>query len=96
MKITKEHVESLIADGKFMRVPESNTTLCALYTQCGFVVTGESACIDAADFDVEVGQRLAYEMAFQKLWDFEAYYVKRKSGGDLIKTATEKSSIITP
>ncbi|MEL6853509.1 MAG: Gp49 family protein [Cyanobacteria bacterium J06607_13] len=40
---------------------------------CGFTVTGSGACVDPANFDIEIGRKAAREMAAHKLWEFEGY-----------------------
>lgn len=43
-------------------------TFCVLVLRNGFTVTGESSCVSPADFDAELGRRLAREHAVSKLW----------------------------
>lgn len=31
---------------------------------------GESACVNPANYDQEIGERIAYDNAFSKLWAF--------------------------
>ena len=94
MKLTKEDIEACIVDGKFMLVPDSTTTICALYTQNGGVVIGESACIDPAEFDVDTGQRVAYEKAFEKLWELEGYHALHLIKQSKIEPKSNDSGII--
>jgi len=76
MKLTKEHLESLIAGVGYHRLDGTTVTICALTLRSGFVVTGESACLDPASFDAEIGEQIAYANAFEKLWQLEGYHVK--------------------
>lgn len=50
--------------------PVSNVTLCVLVLRNGFVIVGKSACVDAANFNEDTGQRLAYEDALKQVWPF--------------------------
>jgi hypothetical protein len=43
-------------------------TFCVLVLRNGFTITGESACASAANFDAEIGRRLAREAAVRKVW----------------------------
>jgi hypothetical protein len=43
-------------------------TICVLTLQNGFTVTGESACASPANFDPEIGRRIARENAKTKVW----------------------------
>ena len=44
----------------------------------GFVVTGESACVDPKNFDAEIGQEIAREDAISKIWPLMGYELKSK------------------
>ena len=83
MKITKEHLESLITDKAFIRHGD-RMTICVLTLKSGFQVVGKSACIDAANFDAAIGEQVAYDNAFEKLWELEGYRVKYDNGDDYI------------
>lgn len=72
-KIAKEELEALIKTEFYIVVPESTMTLCVLELANGFRVTGESACLNPADFDAELGRKYAYEDAFNQLWKLEGY-----------------------
>lgn len=43
-------------------------TFCVLVLKNGFTVTGESACASPANFDEEIGRKLARQHAVDKLW----------------------------
>ncbi|WP_223251318.1 Gp49 family protein [Pasteurella multocida] len=76
-RVTKEHLESIIVDKKFHRLTET-LTVCVLTLRNGFTVTGESACVDPASYNQEIGENIAYENAFEKLWQLEGYMLKTK------------------
>ena len=56
MKLTKEHLESLIAKKEFIRHGET-LTICVLTLHSGFQLLGQSACIDPANFDATIGEK---------------------------------------
>lgn len=43
-------------------------TFCVLVLRNGFTVTGESACVNPADFDLEIGRKVARQNAVAKIW----------------------------
>lgn len=43
-------------------------TICVLVLRNGFTVTGESACASPANFDAEIGHRIARASAIEKIW----------------------------
>lgn len=53
-------------------------TLCVLVLKNGFTVTGESACVSPENFDPEIGRKIAYENARNKIWALEGYSLKKK------------------
>ena len=66
-KLTKEFLESEIGNVEYVRIGEK-TTHCTITTKSGFTFTGESACVDPNNFDRELGEKFAYEQAFEKMW----------------------------
>ena len=52
-------------------------TVCALTLRNGFMVTGESACASPENFDAAIGQKIAFDMARDKIWAFEGYVLKQ-------------------
>ena len=66
-KLTKEFLESEIDKVEYNRFGETNTH-CTITTKSGFSFTGESACVDPNNFDQKIGEKFAYENAFNKMW----------------------------
>ena len=53
-------------------------TFCILTLENGFTVTGESACASPENFDAEIGKKIAYKNAREKIWQLEGYLLKEK------------------
>ena len=53
-------------------------TFCVLILKNGFTVTGESACASPENFNAEIGRKIAYENARNKIWQLEGYLLKEK------------------
>lgn len=53
-------------------------TLCVLVLRNGFTVTGESACASPANFDFELGKKIARQKAVEKIWPLEGYLLKQR------------------
>ena len=58
--------------------PLSLLTFCVLVLENGFAVTGESACASPENFNEEIGRKIAYENAHNKIWQLEGYLLKEK------------------
>jgi hypothetical protein len=53
-------------------------TFCVITLKNGFTVTGESACASPENFNEEVGRKIAYENARNKIWPLEGYLLKEQ------------------
>ena len=82
MKLTAEDIERLIANEQYIQPEGTTLTICVITTVSGFAFTAESACIDPATFDAQIGKDIARQEAINKLWQFEGYRVKAAIGGD--------------
>ena len=51
-------------------------TFCVLVLRNGFTVTGESACASPANFDADIGKKIARANAVQKIWPLMGYALK--------------------
>ena len=53
-------------------------TFCVLTLENGFTVTGESACASPENFDAEIGCKIAFQNAREKIWQLEGYLLKER------------------
>tara|TARA_R100001039_G_C1845090_1_gene105441 strand:+ start:524 stop:1153 length:630 start_codon:yes stop_codon:yes gene_type:complete len=74
--ITVDHINSVIVDEQYHVFAGTTLTVCVLTLRNGFTVTGESACVDPANFDAEKGRHYAREQAFGKIWMLEGYLLR--------------------
>ncbi len=82
--INTEFLQQQIADTAYHQLDGTTITITVIKLHSGFTVTGESACVDPNNFDVEIGKKIAYENAFDKLWQLFGFELKQKIGGDWI------------
>ena len=75
--LTVEDLDKLVSDVGFYKVEGTTTTICTIKTISDFVIVGTSATISEENFDEEIGKKIAYDNAFEKLWELEGYYIKR-------------------
>lgn len=57
-------------------------TICAVTLVNGFVVVGQAAPADAANYDVELGRKFAFEDALRKVWPLEGYLLRERLHAD--------------
>ena len=72
-RLTPSDIDMSIVREHYHRVPETTTTLCSLVLENGYVVNGESACVSLENFDEELGKKIAYSNARDKIWALKGY-----------------------
>lgn len=77
-RVTPDHIESVIVAGSYHVFPGTTVTVCCLTLSNGFTVIGESACADPANFNEELGRKIAYDNARNKIWQLEGYLLRQK------------------
>lgn len=77
-KLTLNYIKSLIVNVEYQRFGDT-LTVCVLTLRNGFTVTGESACINKADFNADIGQQVAYNNAVDKIWQLEGYLAVQRN-----------------
>ena len=77
-RLTPSSIDSAIASKAFHVFGETCLTVCCLTLKNGFTVTGESACASPENYNSEIGQKIAFENARDKVWMLEGYLLKQK------------------
>ncbi len=82
-KVEVAHIQAMVRslEFKFERIGDTTTTVCYAFLPNGFTVgKGDSACVDPANFDYELGCKYAKERAVadatNNLWMLEGYVLK--------------------
>lgn len=70
-RVTPARIEEVIKGEE--SVVRGTLTICILTLRNGFTVTGESACVDPANFNAELGYKIARQHATDKIWPLEGY-----------------------
>ena len=66
-RVTTEYMKSCIRDVGFVRIGEK-VTVCCIELDNGYCVLGQSACVSPENYNQEIGEKIAYDNAFDKLW----------------------------
>lgn len=77
-RLTPDSINAVIKSAAYFVFPGTTLTVCALTLENGFIVTGESAAASQANFDPEIGQKIAHENARQKVWALEGYLLRER------------------
>lgn len=75
-KLTPADIEALVDHEQFFL--SGTLTVCVLDLTNGAKVTGESNCIDPANFDIQIGRDIARKEAIEKIWMLEGYACKTR------------------
>lgn len=83
-KITAEHIENLIDTADKQETTFWNKEVMISYRlkKNGFTILGRGACVDPANFDIEIGRKVARHEAIKKLWELEGYLLQDKLFGE--------------
>jgi hypothetical protein len=76
-RLTPELISSSIKYVQYHVFSGSCLTICCLTLINGFTVSGESACASPENFDVEIGRKISFENARNKIWMLEGYLLKQ-------------------
>jgi len=77
-RLTPDHINSQIIASQFCVFDNTTVTVCCLILKNGFTVTGESACASPENFDEDIGRRLAFDNAREKIWQLEGYLLRNE------------------
>lgn len=66
-RVTEDTINSRITNTTFNRVTPT-VTIAIIQLDNGFQVTGESACVNEANYNQQIGETIAHRNAFGKLW----------------------------
>ena len=86
-RLTPAKIDAVIADEAYHVFEGSCLIVCCLPLRNGFTVTGESACASPANFNAELGQKIAREKARDKIWALEGYLLKQMLHEAQVKAA---------
>jgi hypothetical protein len=77
-RITPATLDEKIVDEQFHVFPGTTTTVCCLTLANGYTVVGQSAAVSAANFDAEIGRKVARADARDKMWPLEGYLLRER------------------
>lgn len=79
MKVTLEYIESFMNQAETEEHVFFGKSLVVAYKfENGFVLTGVGACVDPAEFDLEIGRAVARKQVVDQLWKMEGYLLNHR------------------
>jgi len=76
-KVTPEHIDNLIKSVDY-HVINNLLTICCITIENGFQIFGESPSATPSNFDKKLGEEISFEVARNKIFEFEGYHLKKK------------------
>lgn len=86
-RLSPEKIDAVIVAGDYHVFPGTTTTVCLLTLKNGFSVVGESACASPENFNAELGRKIAYDNARNKIWQLEGYLLRQRLRDSIGATA---------
>lgn len=77
-RLTPDMIDATIISADYHVFPGTTTTVCQLTLENGYTVIGESACASPANFDEEIGCKIAFNNAREKIWALEGYLLREE------------------
>jgi hypothetical protein len=75
-RVTEASIKGKIGSVDYVR--HDKLTLAIVTMKNGFKVVGKAAPASRENFDAQVGERYAYDDAFEKLWQLEGYLLREQ------------------
>lgn len=73
--VDMDYILSRVKDVAFTILEGTTVTICSVTLDNGFSVRGESACVDPARFNKEMGEKIAKDNAINELWQLLGFMV---------------------
>ncbi len=80
-RLTPSMIDAQIVGSAYHVFPGTTLTVCALTLRNGFIVVGESAAASPENFNEEIGRKIAWEKAREKIWALEGYALRNRLSG---------------
>lgn len=78
-RLTPKLIDEAIRTADYYIFPGTTVTVCCITLRNGFNVVGESACASPENFDEEIGRKIAFDNAKEKIWSLEGYLLKERT-----------------
>lgn len=75
-KLTLEFLNNQIVETTFTKIGD-RLTHCLIIVKNGYIFTGESSCVDAANYNKSMGEKIAYDNAFDKMWPVYGFILRQ-------------------
>lgn len=88
-RVTREHIESRIKGVQFTRFGET-VTVCKIHLDNEYFVLGESACVNPENYNQELGEKISYDNAFNKLWPLFGFLLAEQGADGSVEVPSDR------
>ena len=92
MKLNINYLKSLVVYTEFRK--EDTFTICTLTTEAGTKLVGTSGVLDPANYDAQIGEKVAYDNALNQLWALEGYFFSKLRLNDVKQEPEEAIKVL--
>lgn len=78
-KITQNDVDSFIEEIKTIKMGDK-TTVTQTICKNGFIITDASTCVNAKNFDMEIGKQCCIKRIKNKIWEYLGFLLQSANG----------------
>ena len=79
IKVTQAEIDLLLNSADVqVRTEFGKCTVVTVRLRNGFILTESSACVDPANYDVELGKKLCFQHIENRLWELEGYALQKR------------------
>jgi hypothetical protein len=81
--VTKEQVEAILNNSTIkIQTVLDKCTLVVCQLPNGFIIVESSACVDPANYDLDLGVEICMKKITNKVWELEGYKLQSQVGGN--------------
>ena len=77
-RVTVSDMQAKVKMTVYQRLEGTTTTVCQITLKNGFTLIGTSACVDPKEYNQSLGEKYAYERAFEQLWALEGDLLRQR------------------
>lgn len=78
-RLTPEQIDAVILGKTFTVLPSGKTMVCELILKNGFSVRGEASVVSRENFNQEIGEKISFKNARDKVWELEGYLLQQQT-----------------
>lgn len=77
-RVTVADMQAKVKSSTFVLLADGRTTVCQITLENGYTVTGTSSCVSKDNYNQALGEKYAYEKAFEEIWELEGYLLRQR------------------